>query len=137
MIDAKTGEPVPGVAQGAIQTGKFVAQIIQRELAGSRPSERPSFSYFDKGSMAMIGRGNAIAAIGRAHIGGLFGWLAWSLVHVMFLIGFGNKLLVMVSWFWDYVFHVRSSRLITGDPEIHIKQIRDAVPSDATHSEND
>jgi NADH dehydrogenase len=65
--------------------------------------------------------------LGEAHFGGLFGWLEWSLVHVMFLIGFGNKLLVMTDWFWNYVIHARPSRLITGDPEIHIKQIRDAA----------
>ena len=76
----------------------------------------------------MIGRGNAVAAIGNKHFGGFVGWLTWSLVHVMFLIGFGNKLLVMLDWFWNYVRHTRQARLITGDPEIHIKRLReDAV----------
>ena len=131
-IDSGTRLPVPGVAQGAIQTGRFVAGIIKGELEGTARDQRPAFSYRDKGSMAMIGRGRAIAAIGKVHLGGLLGWLAWSLVHIMFLVGFGNKLVVMAKWFWNYVRHARRSRLITGDPEIRIKQIRGSVGTDAT-----
>ena len=113
--------------QGAIQTGRFVAQIIQNELAGGDPKDRPAFHYHDKGSMAMIGRGNAVAAIGKRHFGGFLGWVTWNVVHVMFLIGFGNRLLVMIDWFWNYVRHSRQARLITGDPKIHIKQVRGSV----------
>ncbi|MFP8880048.1 MAG: NAD(P)/FAD-dependent oxidoreductase [Myxococcota bacterium] len=123
-IDAKTDKPVPGLAQGAIQTGKFVGAIIRRELDGGGSEQRPAFSYRDKGSMAIIGRGNAIAAIGKRHFGGFFGWLAWCFVHVMFLVGFGNKLLVMTDWFWNFVRHKRGARLITGDPEVHVKRLR-------------
>ena len=122
--DTATGDPVPGVAQGAIQAGDFVARIIARELKGKKPVTRPTFRYHDKGSMAMVGRGNAIAAIGKTHLGGFVGWLAWNFVHAMFLIGFGNKLIVIFEWFWNYVRHTRQSRLITGDPEVHIKTLR-------------
>ena len=122
--DTATGDPVPGVAQGAIQAGDFVARIIARELKGKKPVARPTFRYHDKGSMAMVGRGNAIAAIGKTHLGGFVGWLAWNFVHAMFLIGFGNKLIVIFEWFWNYVRHTRQSRLITGDPEVHIKTLR-------------
>lgn len=121
--DAKTGKPVPGLAQGAIQTGRFVAQIIKAEIEGNAPKERPQFSYFDKGSMAMIGRGNAIAAIGKIHYGGFLGWVSWNLLHVMFLIGFRNRFKVMLDWVWNYVWRTRRSRLITGDPKVRIKKL--------------
>jgi len=124
-IDSQTKQPVPGLAQGAIQSGRFVAGVILNELQQAEPVTRPAFTYRDKGSMAMIGRGKAVAAIGGRHFGGLLGWLAWGLVHIMFLIGFGNKLMVMLEWFWNYVRHTRSARLITGDPEIHIKRLRE------------
>ena len=123
--DAATGNSIPGVAQGAIQAGDFVAQIICDEVKGKSKENRPAFRYHDKGSMAMVGRGDAIVAIGKTHLGGFIGWLAWNLVHAMFLIGFGNKLLVICEWFWNYVRHSRQSRLITGDPEVHIKTLRD------------
>ncbi|MDG2383192.1 MAG: NAD(P)/FAD-dependent oxidoreductase [Pirellulaceae bacterium] len=122
--DAKTGNPVPGLAQGAIQGGRFVAKIIRNEVSSSASPTRPAFRYFNKGSMAMIGRGNAVAAIGKHHFSGFFGWLAWLLVHVMFLIGFGNKLLVMTEWFWNFVLGTRRAWLITADPPVEIKKLR-------------
>ncbi|MDF1742425.1 MAG: NAD(P)/FAD-dependent oxidoreductase [Gimesia sp.] len=121
--DAKTGKPVPGLAQGAIQTGRFVAEIIKSEIAGNAPQERPQFSYYDKGSMAMIGRGNAIAAVGKVHYGGILGWLSWNVLHVMFLVGYRNRFKVMLDWCWNYVWKTRRSRLITGDPKVHIKKL--------------
>ncbi len=121
--DATTGKPVPGLAQGAIQSGRFVAEIIKAEIAGNAPQERPRFSYHDKGSMAMIGRGNAIAAIGKIHYGGILGWISWNILHVMFLVGFRNRFKVMLDWCWNYIWKTRRSRLITGDPEVHIKQL--------------
>ena len=122
--DSTTGDPIPGVAQGAIQAGDYVARIIAGEIKGKKSVSRPVFRYHDKGSMAMVGRGNAIAAIGKTHLGGFIGWLAWNFVHAMFLIGFGNKLIVIFEWFWNYVRHTRQSRLITGDPEVRIKELR-------------
>lgn len=131
--DAATGNPVPGVAQGAIQAGRFVAAQIKRELAGGKPQDRPAFRYHDKGSMAIVGRGHAVAAIGKKHYGGLLGWLTWSFVHVMFLVGFGNKLFVMWDWFWNYIRHTRQARLITGDPKFRLKQFR-AMNEAESHS---
>ncbi len=121
--DATTGQPVPGLAQGAIQMGRFVAGIIKDELSGKQTKSRPAFSYHDKGSMAMIGRGNAIAAIGKTHFGGFLGWLAWNFVHVMFLIGFGNKLVVMADWFWNFIWQRRHACLITSEPPVKIKKL--------------
>ena len=107
--DAATGDPIPGVAQGAIQAGDYVARIIADEIKGKKPVSRPAFRYHDKGSMAMVGRGNAIAAIGKTHLGGFIGWLAWNFVHAMFLIGFGNKLIVVFEWFWNCLLYTSPS----------------------------
>src|SRR5262249_48013399 len=91
---------VPGVAPAAIQMGKFAALQIKRSLAG-KPRER--FVYWDKGSLATIGRSRAVADFGRVHISGYFAWLAWLFIHLTFLIGFRNRLLVMSEWAWAYL----------------------------------
>ncbi len=122
--DANTNKPVPGLAQAALQMGKFVAQIIENEQNGKSAAKRPAFGYRDKGSMAMIGRGNAIAAIGHTHFGGLAGWLVWNFIHVMFLIGFGNKLVVMADWLKNLVWRRRHCCLITAHPRMHIKKLK-------------
>jgi NADH dehydrogenase len=124
VIDANTGEPVPGVAQGAIQMGGFVAKIIQDDINGATPENRPVFSYFDKGSMATISRGKAVASIKGATFSGLIGWLLWGVVHIMFLVGFRSKVTVVLEWFWNFLTHERGARLITGDPEMKIKEVR-------------
>ncbi len=125
-IDRETGEPVPGVAQGAIQTGRFVAEIIRRDLQGIRPQDRPGIRYEDKGSMATIGRGRAVVSLGKIHFGGLLGWIAWGGLHVLLLVGFQAKVFVFLSWIRNYFFADRRVRLITGDPETKIKQPRGA-----------
>ncbi len=115
QTDARTDEPVPGVAQGAIQMGRFVGRIIAREVASPRPApSRPAFTYRDKGEMATVGRARAVADIGGRNFSGWFAWLLWSLVHVSFLVGFRNKLLVMIQWAWQWVIQSRGARLITG-----------------------
>lgn len=124
-IDAKTGNPVPPVAQGAIQMGRFVADIIRHDVEGLDHKNRPAFSYNDKGSMATIARGKAVASIRDFTFGGLIGWLAWGLVHVTFLVGFRTKMFVLFEWIWNYLVHERGTRLITGKPEIKIKEVRD------------
>src|SRR5262249_3528795 len=91
---------VPGVAPAAIQMGKFAARQIKRSLAGE-PRER--FVYWDKGSLATIGRSRAVADLGRLHFSGYFAWLAWLFIHLTFLIGFRNRLLVMSEWAWAYI----------------------------------
>ena len=126
-VDAKTGEPVPGVAQGAIQAGRFVAQIIRSDLKGVDPKDRPAFGYKDKGSMATIGRGKAVVSVGRFNYGGFIGWLSWSVLHLSFLVGFQTKLFVSLSWFRNFFFADRRVRLITGDPTTRVKEPRGAM----------
>lgn len=114
-VDPVTGDQVPGVAQGALQMGSFVGEIIAVELSEAPPpSRRPAFRYWNKGEMATIGRARAVADIGGRTFSGILAWLLWSLVHVSFLVSFRNKLLVMVHWAWQWVVQSRGARLITG-----------------------
>jgi NADH dehydrogenase len=121
--DAKTGKPVPGVAQGAVQTGSFVANIICQDLKGVDPKDRPAFSYDDLGSMAIIGRSKAVVSRNGKTFGGLLGWLAWNVIHVMPLVGFRTKLFVNLQWVWNFLQHERASRLVTGHPDIRFKEV--------------
>ncbi len=109
------GVQVPGVAQGALQGGKHVGKIIAAEARGSRtPDKRPAFRYHDKGNMATIGRASAVVATKRFSLSGYLAWLLWWAVHIMFLVGFKNRLLVMFSWAWNWLTFKRGARLITG-----------------------
>ena len=113
------GKLLPGVAPVAIQQGKYVAKLIADETeppGGSRgPARpRPPFHYWDKGSLATIGRAAAVAQFGKIHISGFIAWLSWLFVHILFLIGFRNRLLVFIQWAWSYVTYERGARLITG-----------------------
>jgi NADH dehydrogenase len=110
----KNGRPVPGVAPAAIQMGKFAARQVKRSLAG-KPCEE--FHYLDKGSLATIGRSKAVADLGKLHFSGFFAWLAWLFIHLFFLIGFRNRIMVMLDWAWSYITYKHSARLITGDEE--------------------
>ena len=105
------GKLVPGVAPAAMQGGKYAAKTI---LAGLKGKPRAPFRYLDKGSLATIGRHAAVGEIGKLHLSGFLAWVAWSLIHVVFLIGFRSRVLVMLEWAWLYFFHDRGSRLITG-----------------------
>jgi len=105
------GKPVPGVCQGALQGGAHVVKTIQADLA-KRP--RATFRYKDKGSMATIGRTSAVVMIGRAQHHGLFAWLFWWVLHIFYVIGFRNRLAVILSWAWSWVTFQRGARLITG-----------------------
>jgi NADH dehydrogenase len=125
-----SGKPLPGVAPVAIQEGRYVAKLIRRELKPVAPSfsrplreggdfdVRPAFHYFDKGSLATIGRSAAIAQFGKIHISGFIAWLSWLFVHILFLIGFRNRLLVLIQWAWSYFTYERSARLITGSTNL-------------------
>ncbi len=107
------GKPVPGVSPAAIQSGRHVARTIKRALA-RRP--RAPFRYFDKGSFAVIGRGAAVGRLlDRLPVTGLLAWLGWLFIHLYFLIGFRNRLLVMIDWAYSYLFFRRGARLITGE----------------------
>lgn len=118
------GKQLPGVAPVAIQQGRFVAKLIRNEIKGDLESapatvlSRPSFHYWDKGSLATIGRAAAVAQFGKIHISGYIAWLSWLFVHIFFLIGFQNRLLVFIQWAWSYFTYERSARLITGSTDL-------------------
>lgn len=115
------GEPVPGVAPAAMQMGRYVADTIRHDLEGT---EREPFRYFDKGSLATIGRAAAVAEIGGAKLSGFVAWLVWVFVHILYLIGFRSRLLVLIQWGWAYLANRRGIRLITGSPEIELRRAR-------------
>ncbi len=125
MTSSDTKKPVPGVAQGAIQSGRHVGRIIASELAGeSDPTKRPAFAYRNKGELATIGRARAVGQIGKWKVKGLLAWLLWAGVHVSFLIGFRSRLMVMLNWTWNWFLNSRDARLITGDARLDIHSFR-------------
>jgi NADH dehydrogenase len=113
MAAAKWGEKglVPGVAQGAIQGGAHVARVIRKRLSGE---EGEPFVYKDLGNLAVLGRGHAIADVGGRHLAGLFAWLFWLFIHVLKLVGFRNRAIVLVQWAYNYLTFQRGVRLLTG-----------------------
>jgi NADH dehydrogenase len=113
LIDPKTGKQVPGVSQGALQMGRYVAGVIQEDLAGKRTLRDTGFRYKDLGSMATVGKSRAVVEIGPFRFGGFLAWVAWLALHITVLIGFRNRVSVLVSWIYGYVFMRRGSRLIT------------------------
>jgi NADH dehydrogenase len=108
----QNGQPLPGTAPVAMQQGRYAAQLIQRRLRG-RPME--PFHYRHRGDMAIIGRASAVADMGKFKFSGFFAWLAWLFVHLMYLIEFENKVLVLVQWGWYYFSRNRAARIITGE----------------------
>jgi len=115
-VEDEQGRLVPGLAQPAIQGGRHAARQILRTLRGEA---REPFHYFDKGTLATIGRNAAVAQIGRLRSEGFFAWLLWLLVHIVMLIGFRNRVLVLAQWAWTYLRYERGARLITGEvPEL-------------------
>lgn len=116
LVDRK-GQTVPGVAPAAMQMGGHVAKVIARELreAGKLPpAEREAFAYWDKGSMATIGRSAAVAQVGRFHFSGYLAWIAWLSVHLLFLVGLRNRIAVFANWVYSYWTYKRGARIITG-----------------------
>ena len=113
------GTKAPGLAPAAMQMGKHAAKLIGLELKHGKtpPAERRPFTYRDKGTMATIGRTHAIADVGPLHFSGLLAWLAWLVVHLVLLIGFRNKLVVLIQWFYSYVTFRRGARIIIGEAE--------------------
>jgi NADH dehydrogenase len=120
-FDHQEGGPLPGICPVAIQMGQYTARTIEGDLAG-RP--RRAFSYWDKGQLAVIGRGQAVADIWKLHFGGLLAWLIWIFVHVFFLIGFRNRVLVLLQWAWSYVTYSRGARLITQEVQVPGSSLR-------------
>ncbi|MBT8478781.1 MAG: FAD-dependent oxidoreductase, partial [Gemmatimonadetes bacterium] len=112
------GDLVPALAPAAIQMGRHVARLIERELSEeTEPSARPRFTYADKGTMATIGRRRAIAMFGPIRASGFIAWLMWLFVHLMTLVGFRNRVAVFFEWTWQYVTYQRGARIIT-KPEV-------------------
>lgn len=114
-LKQENGKPVPGVAPAAMQQGRWAAKNIRRDLGGE---PRQNFRYWNKGDLATIGRSAAVANFGKVHISGLIAWMAWLFVHIFFLIGFRNRIVVMISWAWSYFTYERGARLITGDTRL-------------------
>lgn len=103
--------PLPGVAQVAMQQGRYVANLIQARLKGQ---PKAPFHYVNKGSLAVIGRNAAVVDLGFVKFSGFFAWLLWVFIHIMYLVEFDNRLLVFFQWAWNYVTRKRGARLITG-----------------------
>jgi NADH dehydrogenase len=116
LFDHGLKQPLPGVAPVAMQMGQAAADNIARTIAGE---PRKKFKYVDKGRLAIIGRGAGIADFGKVRFSGRLAWLAWLGVHVLYLIGFEHRLLVMLQWAWSYLTYSRGARLITGARPIH------------------
>lgn len=109
------GKPLPGVAQVAIQGGRYAGKVIHNRIAG-KPAPGP-FSYFDKGSMAVVGKGFAVLQSGKVQVSGFGAWLAWAAVHLQFLATSSLRLTVFLQWVWTYVTGQRGSRLIVNHHE--------------------
>jgi NADH dehydrogenase len=111
-VEGKEGKPLPGLAPVAIQEGRFIARLINREI--KKPGvERPAFRYVDKGQMATIGRKSAVAEVGKLHFTGWFAWWMWLVIHIYYLIGFKNRFFVFIQWAYSYLTYRRGARLIT------------------------
>lgn len=117
----KEGKPLPGIAPTAIQEAKYVAKIIHNKIPQEK---RKPFKYFDKGSMATIGKWKAVLMVGKLQMAGFLAWLAWCFIHIVYLIGFRNRFGVMVEWFYCLVTGQRGVRLIhrSIDPHLPKKQ---------------
>jgi len=108
------GKQVPGVAPTAIQQGRYAAKLIVNRVLDKKTEP---FRYFDKGSLATIGRNQAVAEIGPFQFSGIFAWLAWLFIHLLYIVEFENRLLIVVQWAYDYFTHNRGARLITGEQQ--------------------
>jgi len=110
-FEDERGNPLPGTSPVAMQQGRYAARAVAHRLAGR---ESPIFRYRNRGSLAVIGRAAAVADLGRARFSGFFAWLLWLFVHIMYLVGFANRVLVIVQWAYSYWTRGRGARLITG-----------------------
>ena len=108
----ENGKPIPGVSPAAMQMAKHAARIIEGELTSPGVAVRPAFEYFDKGTMATIGRSAAVAQAGPFKFTGFMAWVAWLFVHLLFLVGFRNKIAVLWQWTYSYLTYKRGARII-------------------------
>lgn len=120
LVRQANGLPVPGVSPAAMQMGVYVGKIIKDKICQTTSRDvLPAFKYWDKGSMATVGRSAAVAWVGRFKFSGLLAWLAWLFIHLIFLVGFRNRLAVLMQWAYSYFSYKRSARLITHLPPSH------------------
>ncbi|MGH7941100.1 MAG: NAD(P)/FAD-dependent oxidoreductase [Limisphaerales bacterium] len=115
LVVGADGKPVPGVSPAAMQMGRHVARLITGEIRFGAETPRPPFKYVDKGSMATIGRSAAVAWLGRIHLSGYPAWLMWLFVHLVFLVGFRNRIAVLTNWAYAYYGYKRGARIIATD----------------------
>ncbi|MGQ0835781.1 MAG: NAD(P)/FAD-dependent oxidoreductase [Gammaproteobacteria bacterium] len=124
LVDPRTKAPVPGVSQTALQMGRYVARVIRAEVTGTGAKLRGrGFQYLDFGSMATVGKSRAVVELRGLRFGGLTAWIAWMALHIVVLIGFRNRLAVLSSWIYAYVFFRRGARLITGLEPGRVKRL--------------
>ena len=130
LFKDKNGKPLPGVAPTAMQQGAYAASTIRKRLRGETA---PPFQYFDKGSLAVVGRASAVAQFGsNLKFSGLVAWLLWLFVHLMYLVSFQNRVIVFIRWGFNYITYNRGARLITGEPQ---REEDDAGVEDCSHAE--
>ena len=136
----KDGEPLPGVAQVALQQGRYAGKLIRRRVEG-KPA-LPPFRYFDKGNMAVVGKGFAVLESGKFHLTGFLAWLAWAGIHIQFLATTNLRISVFVQWMWTFLTGQRGSRLIVNHRAAESEATwekpalvtsRNAVPVPASH----
>ena len=131
VVDPATTAPVPGVAPAAMQMGRHTGRLIARaiESGGTRSDDsgggvRPAFRYHDKGMLATIGRAKAVGTIGRMKATGLMAWTLWMGIHITYLIGFRNRLVVLINWAWAYIRFERGARLIARQDPRRLAELR-------------
>jgi len=125
------GKPLPGVAQVAMQAGRYAGRLIARRLSGK--AAPPPFRYFDKGNMAVVGKGFAIMQSGKIHLSGFFAWLAWAGIHIQFLATANLRISVFMQWVWTFLTGQRGSRLIVN----HHATVTDPSPTKTAKIEPD
>jgi NADH:ubiquinone reductase (H+-translocating) len=113
-VPGPDGQPLPGVAPVAMQQGRYVASVILDRLRGDWSVSE--FKYRDKGNLATIGRSSAVAAMGNMKLSGWLAWMAWLVVHIYYLIGFRNRVMVILEWAWAYLTFQRGARIIVEPP---------------------
>jgi NADH:ubiquinone reductase (H+-translocating) len=113
LVPGADGHPVPGVSPAAMQMGRHAARLISEDIRFGGEAQRPPFRYVDKGTMATIGRSAAVAWVGKVHLSGYPAWLMWLFVHLIFLVGFRNRIAVLINWAYAYYGYKRGARIIT------------------------
>ncbi len=124
---SQDGKPLPGVAPVAMQEGHYVAKVIADRVAGN--AHPHPFRYRNKGNLATVGRSFGIVEMGPLRLSGLLAWLTWLVVHILYLIGFRNRFLVLFQWAWAYLTYQRSARLITGEPTTALPSVSEPAPT--------